>query len=160
MNPPSARTCSSRSIPAADNRHRGCSRNVRVSGEMRLPQVRLRPASVEQGSGQAIRQNTASVDRRSAARCRFMPCLTANCRARRSRPANESPTNDQEARPPSPAIGPLTCYFVEGGQDLNLRPLGYEDSATLFNLVRRQNRWVTQTSHTFVIAAHSRRAHL
>lgn len=47
MNPPPARTGSSRSIPAVDNCHRCCSRNVRLSVEMSLPQVRLRPASVE-----------------------------------------------------------------------------------------------------------------
>jgi hypothetical protein len=51
------------------------------------------------------------VGHRSAARCRFMPCLTASCRTRRSRPANETPTNDQEARAPSPAIRPLTCTW-------------------------------------------------
>src|ERR1039457_841488 len=44
--------------------------------------------------------------------------------------------SSQKARPPSPVIRPLTCNFWERGQDLNLRPLGYEDREARFNPVR------------------------
>src|ERR1022692_631738 len=37
------------------------------------------------------------------------------------------PGSSRKARTPSPAIRPLTCYFLVAGQDLNLRPLGYEN---------------------------------
>jgi hypothetical protein len=63
-------------------------------------------------------------------RCRCMPVLNRICRDPRSRPANEPPTDDQGARPPSGDQAELlmTCYLsAELGETLRFPVSGIED---------------------------------
>jgi hypothetical protein len=61
---------------------------------------------------------------RTVPRCRFLPNTDAQGRSSGPDPTDKPQTNTQKARPPSPAIRPLTRNFLVAGQDLNLRPLG------------------------------------
>jgi hypothetical protein len=51
----------------------------------------------------------------SRLRCRSRPILLGACRVPGPDPTDEPRTDRQEARPPSLAIRPLTCYFLVAG---------------------------------------------